>query len=66
MTPFRSSSKLCPSAIVPIGEDTVVVHTRDYLDGSPRVPFRRTGVADYADMLGAFAGMPRSLKEHQP
>ena len=53
-------------AIVLIGEDTVVVHTHDYLDDSPRFPFSRPGVDDRAYMLGAFAGMPRSLKEHQP
>jgi hypothetical protein len=35
-----------------IGRESVVVHTHDFLDTSPRFPFSKPGVDERAYMLG--------------
>src|SRR5262245_62560638 len=41
-------------AVVLISEDTVVIHTHDYLDASPRFPFSRPEMDERAYVLGTF------------
>jgi 3',5'-cyclic-AMP phosphodiesterase len=59
--PHLSSHEPPAYAVVLIGEESVVVHTHDFLDRSPRFPFSMPGVADHSYMLGPVppeGGMP--------
>ena len=50
--PHLASHEPPAYAVVLIGEETVVVHTHDYLDQSPRFPFGKPRVDDRTYMLG--------------
>jgi 3',5'-cyclic AMP phosphodiesterase CpdA len=50
--PHLTSHEPPAYAVVLIGEETVVVHTHDYLDSNPRFPFTNPGVEDRTYMLG--------------
>ena len=50
--PHLASHEPPAYAVVLIGEQTVVVHTHDYLDTSPRFPFTSPDTDDRAYMLG--------------
>jgi 3',5'-cyclic AMP phosphodiesterase CpdA len=52
--PHMASHEPSAYAVVLVGDDTVVVHTHDYLDSSPRVPFTKPDIEDRAYMLGQF------------
>ena len=52
--PHLSSHEPPAYAIVLIGEETVVIHTHDYLDSNPRFPFSKPGVDERTYMLGRF------------
>ena len=50
--PHLASHEPPAYAVVLIGEQSVVVHTHDYLDTSPRFPFTSPDIDDRAYMLG--------------
>lgn len=50
--PHLASHEPPAYAVVLIGEDSVVVHTHDFLDASQRFPFAQPGVDDREYMLG--------------
>jgi 3',5'-cyclic AMP phosphodiesterase CpdA len=52
--PHLSSHEPPAYAVVLIGEETVVIHTHDYLDSSQRFPFSKPGVDERSYVLGPF------------
>jgi 3',5'-cyclic-AMP phosphodiesterase len=51
-SPHLASQEPAAYGVVLVGDTTVIVHTHDYMDASPRFPFAKPGVDDRTYVLG--------------